>query len=208
MKFICGPDLTEVDISLPEGKNKRILVAVSGGADSAILLYILSRINKELGTGHTLIPFTVPRPDGGANYSPDIVKFVSNKLGIDIPAPMIVGDGSLPHNIVVKIAIRMLMNSGNYDFIYVAENKVPDVDIGSVGPVRAPHNNFKNASMPFWGVTKECTLDLYFQENVPELLKLTHSCTEMTKGRCLRCFQCLERAWAFNLLDKEDPGEQ
>jgi len=202
MIYTSGMD--KIEINLPDGTNKNILYAISGGTDSAILLYILAKMNKETVAKHNFTLFTVPRPDGGANYSPNIAKWIANKLQIDLPEPMIYGDGNLPHNIVVKIVIKELLDTNKYDLLYVAENKVPD--IGVTGPIRAPQQNYKRRSLPFWGVTKECIIDLYYQENIPELLELTHSCTERTIGRCNMCFQCKERAWAFSKLGITDPG--
>lgn len=205
MKYICSNG--EIEINLPEGTGKRILFGISGGADSAILLYIIAKMNRDQETNHKIIPFTVPRPDGGANYSPRIVNWISDKLDILLPYPMIVGDGNLPHNIVVKTVIRDLMNSNLYDFLYIAENKIPPVEIEGLSPVRAIQPNYKRAALPFWGVTKDCTLELYYQENVSELLELTHTCTEQVKGRCNKCFQCNERSWAFSKLGIIDPGK-
>lgn len=205
MKYTYGTQSFEID--LIDGQNKNILFAVSGGADSAILLYMIAKLNRDLNRNHNIIPFTVPRPDGGANYSPAIVRWVSNKLGVNIPDPMIVGDGDLPHNIVVKVVIKKLMESNLYDFLYIAENKIPPIALEGLAPIRASQPNFKRAALPFWGVTKDCTLDLYYKENVSELLELTHTCTEWTKGRCNACFQCNERSWAFSKLGINDPGK-
>lgn len=208
MKYKCGPEgkKIELDIDLPEGNDKKILYALSGGADSAILLYILAKLNKQNGTNHEFIPFTIPRPDGGANYSPGIVHAINELLGINIPAPMVVGDGNLPHQVVVKSAIVDLLNTGKYDILYLAENKIPDEPVEGLIPTRAPENNYKRVTMPFWSITKDYTIDLYYMENVVELLTLSHSCTEQTVGRCGKCFQCNERKWAFTSLMRSDPG--
>ncbi len=207
MKYTCGPDNTEIEINLPVGTNKKILFGISGGADSAILLYIIAKMNRDSESNHQILPFTVPRPDGGANYSPRIVKWVSDKLNVNIPEPMIIGDGNLPHAVVVKVVIKKLMESNLYDFLYIAENKIPPITLEGLAPIRAGQPNFKRAALPFWGVTKDCTLDLYYKENVSELLELTHTCTEWTKGRCNACFQCNERSWAFSKLGIDDPGK-
>jgi len=195
-----------MEIRLVEGTGKKILFAISGGSDSALLLYFIAKYNRDQQTNHQIIPFTVPRPDGGANYSPAIVEWISNKLGVDIPAPMIVGDGNLEHNIVVKKAIKDLLESNEYDFLYVAENKIPEEILGGTAPVRSQTQSFKRAELPFWGVTKDYIIDLYYKEGIEELLTLSHSCTDVTIGRCNICFQCRERAWAFDKLGKTDPG--
>ena len=211
MKYICGPEdkKLEISIDLPDGQGKNILFGSSGGADSAILLYILAKMNRDQNTNHNIIPFTVPRPDGGANYSPAIIEWINNKLGTNIPAPFIYGDGEVHHSKVVKVAIAALMKTGKYDKLYISENKIPDEYIGdNMTPVRAPANNYPDIIMPFWHLTKAYTIDLYFIEGIPELLELSHSCTEKTVGRCGVCFQCIERKWAFTKLNKTDPGNK
>lgn len=208
MKYLCGPEgkEKEIEITLPDGRCKQILYAVSGGADSAILLFILAKMNRDLGTDHTFIPFTVPRPDGGANYSPAIVSWINNTLGTSIAEPTIIGDGDLPHDAVVKTAIKDLMSTDKYDFLYVAENRIPGDELGGLAPIRAKTNKFRRAALPFWDLTKDYSIDLYYRLKVEDLLLLTHSCTEQTKGRCNTCFQCNERAWAFTSLGRSDPG--
>jgi len=206
MQYTCGTNKDKIEILLPEGESKNILYAISGGADSAILLYILAKMNKELGNKHKFTLFTVPRPDGGANYSPKIVNWIANKLQIELPEPMIVGDGNLPHQIVVKVVIRELLDSDKYDVLYVAENKIPPTKLDGLAPIRAPQPGYKRITLPFWAVTKDSIIDLYYQENVQELLELTHTCTEWTVGRCNMCFQCNERSWAFAQLGIVDPG--
>ena len=207
MKYTCGYNKDTIEINFPEGTGKKILVALSGGADSAILLYILAKMNRDLNLNHTLIPFTVPRPDGGANYSPKIASWIANKLKVDIPEPMIIGNGNLPHAIVVKTVIKDLLGTNLYDFLFVAENKIPPDELNGLPPVRAPQANYKRASLPFWGVTKDASLELYYIEGIPELLEITHSCTELVGDRCNKCFQCNERAWAFSKLGITDPGK-
>jgi hypothetical protein len=108
---------------------------------------------------------------------------------------------------VVKVVIRDLLATEKYDFLYIAENKIPPIEINGLAPIRADRPNYKRVALPFWGVTKECTVDLYYKENIPELLELSHSCTEWADGRCNNCFQCNERAWAFSKLGIIDPGK-
>ena len=169
MRYTCGHNKDTVDINFLPGTNKKILVALSGGADSAILLYILAKLNRDLNLNHDLITFTIPRPDGGANYSPKIVEWISNRLQIELASPMIIGDGNLPHKIVVKTAIENLLSSNLYDYLFLAENKIPPVELCLLTPTRAPHNRYKKIIMPFWGVTKDCSLELYFIEGISEL---------------------------------------
>lgn len=190
-------------INLPTTK-KNILFALSGGADSAILFYMLCKFNKELGNLHTIIPFTVPRGDDGEIRSKHIVQWVNNKLGVSVPDPIIKGDKNLHHSVVVKTVIKDLLDTQIYDLLFVAENKVYDTESPGA-PQRAKTNSFRTAQLPFWHLTKDQTISFYYKENIPELLELTHSCTEQASGKCNMCYQCKEREWAFSKLMKQDP---
>lgn len=208
MKYTAGPtgDRAEIIIGIPY-QCKNIAVALSGGADSALMLYLLAKEIRVTSKQCTLTPFTVPRPDGGANYSPKIVEYINNKLGISIAMPIIVGDGNVDHATVISVANKGLLDSGKYDLIFVAENKVPPIYTGAMPPVRSPSKNaWKRLALPFFNVQKHHLIDLYYQEGIEEMLNYSHSCTGLTSGRCNVCFNCQERAWAFSTLDKTDPG--
>jgi hypothetical protein len=207
MKYLTGPitQMKEIDISLPD-TIKRIGIAMSGGADSAILLYILAKLNKESGGLHQLIPFTIPRPDGGATYSPAIVKWINNKLGLNIANPLIFGDGNIDHTIVVAEAIQQLLNSCKVTIVYLGETKIPPITVDAMLPTRSETNSWERVKMPFWDLTKDYVLSLYYSENVEDLLNYSHSCTQEIVGRCNVCFNCVERAWAFSSLNKTDTG--
>ena len=60
--------------------------------------------------------------------------------------------------------------------------------------------------VPFLHLYKYHLIDLYYRFDVEELLIPTHSCTTLTAGRCNDCNWCWERAWAFEQLERTDPG--
>ena len=196
----------KIDISLPNTP-KNIMVALSGGADSALMLYLLAKELKATNSPVTLSTYTCPRPDGGANYSPKIVQYVNNKLGLNISGPSIIGDGDADHSIVIAKANQLLLDTGKYDLIYVAENSIPPITIDSMPPVRSKSKyEWRRLVLPFYDLTKDDIIDLYFKEGIEDLLTYSHSCTGLTVGRCNVCFNCVERAWAFSVIGKEDPG--
>jgi 7-cyano-7-deazaguanine synthase in queuosine biosynthesis len=53
---------------------------------------------------------------------------------------------------------------------------------------------------------KDEIIQIMFDEQQEELMNITHSCTEQKNGRCGKCWQCTERAWAFDKLGKTDTG--
>lgn len=206
MKYITCKGAS-VLIEIPKNA-KHLMVAVSGGADSALLLYLVAKELKATESNCTLSAFTVPRPDGGANYSPKIVQYVSKLTGVNVVGPMIVGDGNEHYNTVVEKAIAGLLNINYYDYIFVAENKVPPIKIDAIGPARSPSQfAWKRLILPFYYLKKDEIIDLYYKDGIEDLLNYSHSCTQRTVGRCNECFNCVERVWAFNQIGKTDTGE-
>jgi 7-cyano-7-deazaguanine synthase in queuosine biosynthesis len=64
----------------------------------------------------------------------------------------------------------------------------------------------KKLVYPFANMLKDKLVQIMFDEGQEDLANITHSCTERTEGRCNICWQCQERAWAFNQLNKVDTG--
>jgi hypothetical protein len=207
MKIITGPeeDKREIDISLPTGKN-RIGVMLSGGADSAILLYILSLERKLDNTDHELIPFTVARGDGAWNYVKPIVDKINSMLGIQLPDPIKVGDPSLHHSKQGRSGELEARGKYSIDHFFYGSQQHPPVPMPGDYPARPDRVELPGTTIPFALVDKRHTIDLYEIFQAWPLIEYTHSCTHMTEGRCGKCYNCTERAWAFTELGFTDPG--
>ncbi len=207
MIVIVGPDndKRQVEIALPADK-KRIGVMLSGGADSAILLYILALEKKMSGSDHELIPFTVARPDGAWNYVKPIVDKVNEILDIELPAPIQVGDPTLHHSQQGRSGEREARATYNIEHCFYGSQAHPPVQMPGEYPARPDKVDLPGTTIPFALVDKRHTLDLYNVFDVWPLIELTHSCTAQTEGRCGECYNCTERAWAFTELGFQDPG--
>jgi len=207
MIVITGPadDKREVKIELPADK-KRIGVMLSGGADSAILLYLLA-LERKLGqTDHELIPFTVARPDGAWNYVKPIVDKINSMLGISLPDPIQVGDPTLHHSQQGRSGEREARNSYGIEHCFYGSQQHPPVPMPGEYPARPDRVELPGTTIPFALVDKRHTLGLYEAFDVWPLIELTHSCTALTEGRCGECYNCKERAWALTELGITDPG--
>lgn len=207
MKIIAGPanDKREITIELPENK-KRIGVMLSGGADSAILLYILA-LERQLGnTDHELIPFTVPRPDGAWNYVKPIADKIKSMLGVEFPDPVQVGDATLHHSKQGRSGEIEAREKYGVEHCFYGSQQHPPVPMPGEYPARPDRVDLPGTTIPFALVDKRHTLDLYEVFQAWELIELTHSCTALTEGRCGECYNCKERAWALEELGFTDPG--
>ena len=201
----------QIVIELPE-QHKRIGVMLSGGADSAILLYLLALERKMSNTDHELIPLTVPRGDGAWDYVSPIVEMINNILKISLPMPIMVGDPTLHHSQQTRSGERDARDNHNIQHIFYGSQAHPPVPMPGEYPARPPQIHFTNnagivtTTCPFALLDKRHTIELFEIFQVWPLAAITHSCTHQTKGRCGACYNCVERKWALDELGFQDPG--
>lgn len=213
MIISAGPkgEEQEVVIELPS-KHKKVGVMLSGGADSAILLYLLALERKMSNSDHELIPLTVPRPDGAWDYVGPIVNFINGLLDIKLPAPVMVGDPELHHSQQTNSGEREARDKLGVQHIYYGSQKHPPVPMPGEYPGRPDRIYYTNnqgvitTTCPFAMLDKRHTLALFDVFQVWPLAAITHSCTHQTKGRCGVCYNCVERKWALDELGITDPG--
>lgn len=210
MIIFTGPDndKRQIEIKFHAGK-KRIGVMLSGGADSAILLYLLALERKMEGSDQELIPFTVARPDGAWNYVKPIVDKINQMLGTTIRDPIQVGDPTLHHSQQGRSGEREARSKYKIDHFYYGSQQHPPkelIELPGIYPNRPDCIEMPGTTIPFALVDKRHTLGLYEVFQAWPLIELTHSCTALTEGRCGECYNCKEREWALSKLEINDPG--
>jgi hypothetical protein len=194
-------------IELPVAK--RVGVLVSGGADSAILLYLLTKLNLENNSPCEIIPFTVPKTDGAVMFAMAVIEHVNLALKCNLPSTTIVGDPTLHHSKQVLSGRDEAMEEHNIDIMVYGSQQTPPKDELIVDweyPYRPDSIHYPTAYCPFALVDKRNTIDLYRIFDKKDLLAITHSCTEQVRGRCDKCLYCQERAWALKSINLEEPG--
>jgi len=209
MEILVGNPPILVNVFIPIGA-KKIAVLLSGGSDSAILLYILAKECKKYNI--ECIPFTVPRADGAMSYSPNIVMEINKLLNVDISIPIVVGDPENNHHSQQTRSghREILKKFPDIDYVYYGSQSISSEleNIPGVEYPWRPNRLFYQGKTvcPFYDLTKDHTIELYYELGVEDLLKYTHTCCVWDKGRCGKCYNCIERAWAFKKLSKIDPG--
>lgn len=172
-------------------------VFLSGGMDSALLLYLVA---KEAPS--CIQPFTVAKHDGAALYVQPIIDWISTRLRVKIETPIIVGNPDLPHEEIIGHAVKQVLRHKLADVIYIGDNIYLDEQLPN-GPIRVRFMH-KAVKYPLFDMTKADILKMYIQHDLMELLPFTHTCTEQAIGRCHECWQCRERAWAFEQCGIKD----
>jgi len=212
MRIDSGPSNNKRTIIVDLPAQQRFGVMLSGGADSAVLLYILVLLNREKDHWHEIVPFTVARSDGAADYVNNIVHWINQRLDTDIALPLVVGTPNLHHSKQTQSGEQEAREQHGIRHVYYGSQQHPEEPMPGEYPNRPDRIHFYNrtgetvTTCPFAHVDKRHTLDLYNIFDCHELLAITHSCTEQTVGRCNSCYNCKEREWGLRSLGVDDPG--
>lgn len=184
-------------------QNSRYGIMLSGGLDSAILLGLLLLENKNI----SIQPFTIPKADGAILYADPVIAYINSTFETSIPNTIKVGNPNVHHRQQSKTAVKEIFENYNIDRLFIAINRNPD-ELNEIpgAPRRDTRSDNFKVIFPFVDLLKTDIIMLAIENNLVELFDITHSCTEQQQGRCEKCWQCTERAWAFSKIEKKDSG--
>lgn len=203
MVIQCGPsdDTREVVIKLPETPST-IGVFVSGGIDSAILLFLVYLENEKTGKKHQIVPLTVPRKEGAKHFAVPVVQHIQTIFGIPTKAPFSVGDTTVAEPHQVTTGIMQAFELGCDVLFLGVIQQLPEHLVGWQ-KVNVVHANV--IQYPFAHIQKSHVISIVDQMRQDALFHITHSC-DSEIGRCRTCNGCRERSWGFSALGLIDPG--
>jgi hypothetical protein len=208
MQFLTRTDNKLITIEVKQKLNYGIML--SGGLDSAVLLYFIIKDFKDKKLPVAIQPFTVPKFDGSFKYVDGIIEYFNTQFDTTIPQTIIVGNPQVHHSQQNRSGVtEVLLKHPNIDYLFIGLNQNPPEPFGNINwekPNRLTKSPNSKILLPFVDLFKTDIIDIMFQYNQEYLMNITHTCTELTIGRCNECFQCSERAWAFSELNKEDTG--
>jgi len=205
-----------------ETPNEPIGVSVSGGADSALLLYLLMSVHK-----NKMYICTVAAADKferNAKRTPSIIEYCSNATGFTNYEHRL---RHIPHQTLENLNedLSSLLDSNTISCFYNGATANPPADvvesfISKDGPVddRTPDGNRPEilfdgkVRLPFANIDKRGIANLYREHNLLDLFDLTSSCEwqddtmkhlpdiDPTVEQCGYCWWCEERQWGFGRL--------
>lgn len=208
-------EITTLDrtVKIELNTDKRIGVLVSGGMDSAILLFLILKEIKDLNLSVDLTVYNIPNVnDGAMGYSRQVVDYLEKYFDTKINLKN-VGSGSASSLQLITAPAKLLLETGEVDVLYSGQNQFPEEaktwpaykDAAGFFKRRSPETpDSDHAKFPFIRLEKYHILEIYKQSGVLDLARITHSCTARVNGKCQECLWCKERTWAFTKLGLED----
>jgi len=199
----CGPvtDKRKLNFYLNPLRRK-VGVLVSGGMDSALLYYLLVKLNVEQGFTHKITPYTILRKDGSCQFAQSIIDYVHNQFKLPQVLTEIVGDTTLSETQQVESGCRDVLEKSNILYLGLIEELAIHT-IGWRDPVKWIEEETRK--YPFKNLNKSHIVDLIYHFNQETLFELTRTCN-ISGPRCGSCNGCNERQWGFDQLGKIDPG--
>jgi len=220
--MIVANSQQDINFNIPTSYDK-VGIKISGGADSAIVAYMLAKYVVEERNDITIIPITVNH-EGKAYQEPfakDIIKHLTNVFG-NIFGEHEVGycpdttdgpEGSQYMALQEALVLSLYRdNKIQCHFIGVTRNppnEAMDI-IGWNGPAddRSPGEQLRSTSngdhtsfRPLINIDKKGVAELYETFGVTDsLFPLTRSCEDFTDDfskHCNECWFCKERLWGF-----------
>jgi tRNA(Ile)-lysidine synthase TilS/MesJ len=189
-------------------------ISVSGGADSALLLYIL--LKNAISTVH-VITYAIKERNRLSPYSAvDVISKCIDLTGNTDVIQHIIYVNKRERDRIRPKLIKMV-DSKLVDIIYTGSTKIPPWEILENFPEikldpelyqrRSPdivrNEKEKYFYNPFANLNKQDISKLYDVLGITdELFPVTRSCEDisLTSGHCGTCWWCKERFWAFNRL--------
>lgn len=190
-----------IDIDIPKTVNN-VAVMFSGGTDSTLLLSLLQM--ERLKQNFELTAYTVENNLSIDFHCKEILKnpFFSNVKHVSDISNAKRFDG------IIRIGIGIVLRMPEVEMVFTGASHLPPIPIsGAPDPIRKEDIlPFSKLRCPLIETSKDYIIQAFYQ--IPELknldlLRLTHSCTSLPRGRCGYCFQCKEKEWAFSQLGKE-----
>lgn len=189
---------------------KKVAMFLSGGADSALILYLLSKLDVVVYPIHGY-EVTMPELDS-VSHAQNVLDYVRNKnpnhkIEDLFIYPMQQGEKSKYY--YMKPARRYFEQyHGVAHWVFGTSRGMPgeerptDHEQSYVGDdlVKMPEV-WGDILVPWQNVDKKFIAAQYEKLGLKELSELTNSCIISTKQPCKTCWWCKERYWAFGSYD-------
>lgn len=211
--------IKDIEFNLPENF-KNVGIKISGGADSAIVAYMLAKYIKEERPDLTIIPLTVTHAQKNyqVEFSNKVISFIENEFGIKFGQQYVeMANGEHDYADTQAKLVNKAFEDKIIDCLYMGLTHNPPMEVMmtfapmviEAGLPDRNHTEPKNTNLsptrfaPLLNKDKKEVAELYNHFNlIDTLFPLTRSCedftTDFSKHCEIKCFHCHERHWGFD----------
>jgi hypothetical protein len=191
-------------------QDKVISLAMSGGADSTLLCYLIAKAIHDGNMNTAIWPmngYDISLPHDSLKLI-KVIEFINNRFPeVDLKYPISVvfdGQGEDVKNDYLRPLRDTLCKQGAYDIWMVGINQGPTLEIQKkefptikrlAGHTLSEQLLAPELNAPFVNQDKRFIVQCYKDLGLLDLYHTTSSCTQSDPG-CNECWFCHERAWA------------
>ena len=215
-QIVTSQDTIDIDFTGYTGLG----MYLSGGLDSATLLYCIGEYVTQENIDLTIYAITVPNKNDIAcgHFASLVIQFVNRrfpKLNIEHIVKSISRGGGFKASEGLKVVMQ-LQSEGKIQGWIEGVTKNPDDTFEFIEPnkhyvTRIPERDHDMAKIksidknlirlrPFANINKKGVCEITEQKKIKtRLLMITKSCTDGKQYKCNTCWWCQERHWGFNI---------
>lgn len=232
----CGPewDVRTMNLSLPANDSpiNGIAVAVTGGLESTLLLYLIAVLNSAQVIPYQIVPITVATEKDGDSYKvtenlyaiEQTIKYINENISHSkVQNPLILYPENNPdektilHNGLRQIFSKTFkeisrLRFTDFKYVYLGINEMPNDD--DVRWKNLTWGRVKTATdvyvQPFFDLQKYHIIDIIIKLKLEKLLDIVGKCSHGHKTYDENCifFACNERRWGINKLKLGEPYDK
>jgi len=188
---------------IPEG-SKKIGLMVSGGLDSALMLYLLTKEIKDKNLTVDFETYSVRQDDRSSLvHSKNVIDTIEKLNGVSIKNTVFWNpEAHSDYEILFGVmgALNKEHKTGTMlNVLFMATTSVPEELANLEG---APYRNRKPTfavEQPWGDVSKDNIVKYIKEHDLQILIEHSLSCTRSKSTHCGQCWNCKERQWALDL---------
>jgi 7-cyano-7-deazaguanine synthase in queuosine biosynthesis len=175
-----------------------IALLFSGGIDSTLLFYLIStEINKHY-PDKTLTLYIIDRYNNPCERANTVFEKIVNKTNLQVNLRQL---SILPVFQQYEILVASKIVAARHSVVVCGFNKYPKDE--TIRPNYIVNvKDSEKVKFPLAHIEKDKIVQEFFNLGIDDILPITHSCGLNRSIPCGTCFNCRERKWAYNILQK------
>lgn len=175
-----------------------IALLFSGGIDSALLFYLLSIAIRDYYPHKHLTLYIIDRYNKPIDKAKTVYNVIVKKTKLPVELILLPIPPVVQHQ---EIIIASMIIGKKHPVVICGFNKYPsDTNIRPNYIVNIKEGS--KVKFPLAHLEKDKIIQEFFNLGIEDLLPITHSCGSDDLVPCRNCFNCRERIWAYNMLNR------